>query len=158
MKNTLMLVSLILALGVSAHAAAGAPGASGGVKALARTIDSSGNELNIDSDKPWKVFAIEYQTTPAQIVDERGLVAKVGVVNRICMESAPAIAAANDWAILWDTSAAAAMTASGTGRRLAPPIQRVSGVSSCVDVRAIFTSGLGIMQGVSTGSTYVYWR
>ena len=155
----MILVGLVLALsGVSAHAASGAPAAGGSIYPIARTLDASGNPVQFNEDKPWKVFAFEYQTAPAQVVDGSGKAPKTGLIGRICLESAPAIPLAADWAILWDTSVAANMTASGTGHRLAPPIMRVSGVQSCLDVRAEFKSGLGIMQGAATGSSYIYWK
>ncbi len=153
-----ILTMLVLALGVQAYAASGAPGTAGGVKPMARTMDANGNPVLFSQDKPWKVFALEYATAGVQVVDERGLAPKVGIIGRICLESAPAIPAAADWAIVWDTITAANMTASGTGRRIAPPFQRVSGVQACTEINAQFTSGLGIMQGAATGSTYVYWR
>jgi hypothetical protein len=156
MKKTLMIVGLILAAGGAAFAASGTPNAS--VKSYGRTLDASGYAVQIPSDKPWNVFAVEYSATAAQVVDARGNAPKQGLVGRICLESAPAIPSASDWAILWDTITAANMTATGTGRRIFPPVQRVSGVEHCVDVNAQFTSGLGLMQGATTGSTYVYWK
>jgi hypothetical protein len=163
MKKILRLVGLVLALGAQAHSATNATGgnavgASGGKKSVARMLDNSGNPIAFNDDKPWKVFSFEFQTAPAQLVDEAGIAPKQGLVKRICMESAPAIPAALDNAVVWDTAVAATMSLTGPGRRIAPPIQRLSGVEKCVEINAEFTSGLGVMQGVSGGSTYVYWR
>ena len=68
------------------------------------------------------------------------------------------VAAAADNVIVWDTVTAANMTTLGSGRRIAPPIQRVSGVEHCVEINAEFTSGIGVMNGLSTGTSYIYWR
>ncbi len=152
-----ILVGLVLAIGGAAFAASGTPNSTTKT-GISRTNDPSGYPVLFNQDKPWKVFSLEYATAGAQVVDERGNAPKQGIVGRICLESAPAIAAASDWAILWDTGVAANMTASGTGRRIFPPVQRVSGVEHCVDVNSQFTSGLGLMQGASTGSSYVYWK
>ena len=148
---------LILAIGGAAFAASGTP-QSVTKTGNGRTVDASGNPVLISNDKPWNVFSLEYATAGVQVVDERGLAPKQGLIGRICLESAPAIAAPNDWAILWDTGVAANMTANGTGRRLFPPVQRVSGVEHCVDVNVKFTTGIGLMDGATTGSTYVYWK
>ena len=153
----MILMVLVLAIGGAAFAASGNPN-SVTKSGYPRSVDGSGNPFVISNDKPWNVFALEYATAGAQVVDDRGNAPKVGLVGRICLESAPAIAAANDWAILWDTGVAANMTANGTGRRIFPPVQRVSGVEHCVDVNARFTTGLGIMAGATTGSAYVYWK
>ena len=157
MKKTLMIVGLILAVGGAAHAASGTPNVTTKT-GIVRTIDSSGNPVLFNQDKAWNVFAIEYQTTPVQVVDERGLAPKQGLISRICLESAPAIPLASDWAQVWDTGVAAGMSAAGTGHRIAPPFMRVSGVQACTDINAKFTSGLGIMQGAATGSSYIYWK
>jgi len=151
---------MVLALcGVSAHAAAGAVSAGESTLAkITRTLDASGEPVLFNDDKPWKVFAFEYQTTPVQVVDGEGKAPKVGLIDRICVESSVAAITTADWAIVWDTSVAAGMSASGTGHRLAPPIQRASGVTFCQEIRAEFKFGLGVMQNLSTGSTYVYWK
>jgi hypothetical protein len=153
----MILTVLVLAIGGAAFAASGTP-SSVTKTGIARTIDSSGNPVQFNQDKPWNVFALEYATAGAQVVDERGQAPKQGIVGRICLESAPAIAAASDWAILWDTAVASTMLATGTGRRIFPPVQRVSGIEHCVDVNVKFTTGLGLMAGATTGSTYVYWK
>ncbi len=161
MKKILMLVGLVLALGVSAQAltaGGNAVGAGGGKKAVSRMLDANGNPITFNDDKPWKVFAFEYATTPAQLVDESGVAPKQGLVKRICLESAPALVGATDNVVVWDTLAVAGMTISGVGRRIAPPIMRLSSVEKCVEINAEFTSGIGVMQGVSTGSSYIYWR
>ena len=157
MKKILMIVGLILAVRGAAFAASGDPN-SVTKSGYPRSVDGSGNPIQFNQDKPWNVFALEYATAGAQVVDERGLAPKVGLVGRICLESAPAIAATSDWAILWDTGVAANMTASGTGRRIFPPVQRVSGVEHCVAGNTRHTPGLGVMAGATTGSTYVYWK
>lgn len=152
-----ILVGLVLAIGGSAFAASGTPSSS--VKSFVRSIDSNGNAIAFTQDKPWNVFALEYATAGVQVVDAAGKAPKQGLVGRICLESAPAIAAASDWVILWDTAVAVgSMAATGTGRRIFPPVQRVSGVEHCVDVNTQFTTGLGIMAGATTGSAYVYWK
>lgn len=164
MKKILMIVGLILALGAQASHAVNATGgnavgAGGGKKAVSRMLDANGNPITFNDDKPWKVFAFEFQTAPAQLVDETNVAPKQGLIKRICLESAPATpVAASDWAIIWDTLTAANMTAGGPGRRLAPPIMRVSSLQSCVEINALFTSGVGVMQGQAAGSTYIYWR
>lgn len=158
MKMILM-VGLVLALGASAHAAGGvAVGAGGGKKAVSRMLDANGNPIVFNDDKPWKVFAFEFQTTPAQLVDEAGVAPKQGLIKRVCLESGPAVVAANDWAIVWDTLTASNMTAGGAGHRVAPPLVRVASATYCLEINAEFTSGAGVMQGLSAGSTYIYWR
>ncbi len=164
-----ILVGLVLAMSAVAHAnvavtVGNAVGANGGKKQTARMIDASGYPIVFNDDKPWKVFSLEYQTGPAQLLDESGVAPKQGLIKRICMDSAPAIPLAADWAMVWDTSAgnasgigpgAGVLTA---GRRIAPTIQRVSGVEKCVELNVMFTSGLELLQGAATGSTYIYWR
>ena len=157
MKTTLMLAALVLALcGAQAHATA--IGAGGGKKSVSRSLDQNGNPLQINDDKPWKVFESAYTTVPAQVVDEAGVAPVQGLVKRICLESSSAAIPASETAILWDTSVAANMTAAGTGRRIMPPLPRATGVVTCVEINAMFTSGLGVMNSATTGSTYVYWR
>ena len=157
MKKTLMIVGLILAVGGAAFAASGTPNIVTKT-GNARSNDSSGYPVLFNQDKSWNVFAIEYQTTPVQVVDERGLAPKQGLISRICMESGALGGLASDWAEVWDTGVAANMTAAGTGHRIAPPFMRVSNVESCSDINVKFTSGLGVMQGAATGSSYIYWK
>ncbi len=159
MKKLSTMFALILAAalaGQMAHALNVNRG--GGKKSVARMLDSSGNPISFNDDKPWKVFEVKDTTTPAQLTDEDGNALKQGMVRRICVESAPAIPTAADNAVFWDTVTAADMTVFGGGRRIAPPIQRLSGVEKCVEVNALFTSGLGIKNGAAVGSTYVYFR
>lgn len=156
----MILVGLVLALcGVSVHASGVAVSAGESTLAkITRTNDASGNPVLFNDDKPWKVFAFEYQTTPVQVVDGQGKAPKNGIIDRICLESAPAIPLTSDWVQVWDTNVAANMTAAGTGHRVAPPIVRLSGVQSCLDIRSEFKFGLGVMQGAATGSSYIYWK
>ena len=155
--STMFALTLAALIAVqSVHATA--VGDSGGKKTVGRTMDANGYPLAIDGDKAWKVFEVKDTTTAAQIVDEDGVAPKQGMIKRICVESAPAIPAANDYAFVWDTITAADMAITGAGRRVAPPVQRLSGVEKCVDIDALFTSGAAVKQGTAVGSTYVYWR
>lgn len=158
MKKILMLVCFVIAA-VNASAAGGvAVGAGGGKKYLGQSKDGNGYPLAIAADKAWKVFAFEFQTTPAQLVDEASVAPVSGMINRVCVESAVGISGASDIVVIWDTVTAANMTLTGAGRRLVPPIQRASNVQSCLEVNAEFTSGVGVMQSLNTGGTYIYWR
>lgn len=153
------IISLILALAFSVQSVhATAVGDSGGKKPVGRTMDANGYPISIDDDKAWKVFELKDTTTAAQVVDEDGVAPKQGMVKRICVESAPAIPVPTDYTYLWDTITAADMAITGAGRRIAPPIQRLSGVEKCVEINALFTSGLAVDNGQAVGSTYVYWR
>ena len=154
MKKALMLAAALALVYGRAHATS----ISSSKKSVARMADSSGYPVMFNDDKPWKVFESANTTTPAQIVDEAGVAPKQGMVKRICLESAPAIPTADDNVILWDTSTAAAMDVSSTGRRIVPPLQRTSGVDRCVEINALFTVGLAVKNGKSEGSSYVYWR
>lgn len=159
MKKLSTMFALILAAtlaGQFVHATA--VGDSGGKKPVGRTMDANGYPLSINDDKPWKVFELKDTTTAAQVVDEDGVAPKQGMVKRICVESAPAIPVPTDYTYLWDTITAADMAITGAGRRIAPPIQRLSGVEKCVEINALFTSGLAVDNGQAVGSTYVYWR
>jgi hypothetical protein len=154
----MLLVLAVLAPFCAELALATAVNAGGGKKSVARMNDSSGYPISFNDDKPWKVFELKDTTTAAQVLDESGVAPKQGMVKRVCLESAPAIPSASDYAYLWDTVTAADMVITGAGRRIAPPIQRLSGVEKCVELNALFTSGLGIDQGTAVGSVYVYWR
>ena len=160
--KTILMVGLVLALGVQAYAApvaaGNAVGTGGGKKTVDRSLTLDGNPLQFNDDKPWKVFSIEYVTAPVLVVDEGGVAPKQGLVKRICVESGVAAGNNADWTVVWDTLAVAGMTGTGIGRRIAPPIGHNTNAVTCVEVNAMFTSGLAIMQGAATGSSYIYWR
>ena len=155
MKTLMTLMVLAICAG---QAFATAVNSGGGKKSVARMNDSSGYPIQFNDDKPWKVFEVKDTSTAAQLVDESSVAPKQGMVKRVCLESAAAIPAASDSVVFWDTVTAADIATSGAGRRIMPPVMRVSGVEKCLEVNALFTSGLGIKQGASVGSTYVYWR
>lgn len=156
--NKHLMALMVLALCAGQYAGAVAIGAGGGKKSVARMIDNSGGPVMFSDDKPWKVFEVKDTATAAQVVDESGVAPKQGMVKRVCLESAAAIPAASDSVIFWDTVTAADMATGGGSRRIMPPVMRVSGAEHCLEVNAMFTSGLGVKQGASVGSTYVYWR
>ena len=159
MKLAIFAAAFLACGGIQAWATATAVGAGGGKKAVNRSLDASGNPVMFNDDKPWKVFEFAYQTAPAQLVDESAVAPKQGLVKRVCLESSvAAIATTSEIIVLWDTSTVAAMTMAGTGRRIAPPFPRASGTVACTEINAMFTSGLGVMSNVATGSAYIYWR
>ena len=159
MKKFSKMFALILALTVvSQSAMASAVGASGGKKNVERMRDGSGNPVLFNDDKPWKVFEVKDTSTAAQLVDESSVAPKQGMIKRICLESAPVIPAAGDNVLIFDTATVADTSVTGAGRRIAPPIQRLSGVEKCVELNALFTAGVGVKNGTAVGGTYVYWR
>lgn len=157
MKN-LMKIVMALGLSLALMPTSAFAGAVTSVRAsLQATKDDSGYPVVIESDRAWKVFEIKDTTDETQVTDEDSKTPTTGVLHKVCLESAPAIPGASDWAIIWDsTTATGASTAS---RRLLPPIVRVSGAQYCTDViDAIFTRGLRGKNGVAVGGTYLYWR
>jgi len=162
MKKILMLFGLVIALGAVKASAYSAQFLGAGKKANSRSVDANGNPLQINDDKPWKVFEVTDMSVPRLLTDEAGVAPKQGIIKRICVESAVGLSGVSDVAVVWDTAVAAGMTATATGRRLLPPIQRVTGVLSCVEINAQFTAGCGVIQSNSgntqTGSTFIYWR
>ena len=158
MKNLLKLMFLgaILAL-PAAEAFAGA--VTSVRKSLTRTRDDSGNPIQIESDRAWKVFELANNTNETQVTDESGVAPTGGVLHKVCVESASgATLAATDWAIVWDSAAITGTNA--TSRRLLPPLMRASAAVRCSDVLdAMFTRGLRALNGNGgVGSTYIYWR
>ena len=149
--KTLMTL-MVLAL-VAGSANATAVNAGGGKKSVARMQDSSGGPIMINDDKPWKVFEVMNTATAAQLVDENGVAPKQGMVKRVCVETGAATLA-----YIWDTVTAANIVSSGEGRRILPPVVSTTTAVVCVEVNALFTSGIGIKNSAATGSTYVYWR
>ena len=127
-------------------------------KSLIGTKDANGYPLALESDKGWRVFEVANTTTETQVSDENAVSAVAGILHKVCVESRPTdTATATYYALVWD-SAAATGGAAVTGRRLLPPIMRVSEAEHCVEVNAVFTLGLRVMNGVASGSTYLYWR
>lgn len=151
MKKYLMSL-MVLAICAGQSFATGATGSGGGKKSVARMNDSSGYPIQFNDDKPWKVFEVNATATAAQLVDEGGVAPKQGMVHRVCVESGSALA------IVWDTVTAADISASGSGRRILPPVLASAAAVVCVDINALFTSGIGVKNTTAVGSTYVYWR
>ena len=159
MKNQIKMTMLLLAVLVTGSPSAFATAVTGTRASLQSTKDDSGYPVQIESDRPWKVFAVENTTSETQVTDEDGKTPTTGVLHKVCLESAPAFPAADDWAVVWDSSAITGTTAAG--RRLLPPIMRASRAEKCTDVvDLIFTKGLRVLNGASTGvgGTYIYWR
>ncbi len=157
MKKYLMSL-MVLAL-CAGYVGATAIGAGGGKKSVGRMNDSSGYPIQFNNDKPWKVFEVANTATAAQVVDEDGVAPKQGMLHKVCVESGTAAGDAflGQMAIVWDTVTAADMTVVGTGRRIIAPMSRAT-TAWCLEINALFTSGLGIKNSSAVGSTYVYWR
>lgn len=125
---------------------------------LQKTLDASGNPLELESDKGWRVFEVPNTTTETQVTDENSVAPTSGILHKVCVESAPAETTKTSYyAIIWDSSAATG-GATVTARRILPPIMRLSEAEHCVEIDAIFSLGLRVLNGVPTGSTYIYWR
>lgn len=156
MKNLTKFLALLGVLALLAPQMVFAAAVTGVRASLQGTKDDSGYAVELESDRPWKVFEVTVTGAPTQVTDEDGLTPTTGVLNRVCVESAPAALAATDWTIVWDSSAATPTSA--TGRRLLPPIMRASQVEHCTEaVNLIFTRGLRVQTG-GVGSSYIYWR
>lgn len=150
-----LLTLLVLGSAVAAHAIA--IGARGGQKLMTRTLDANGQPVGFTQDKPWNVFELAYSNVVTQVVDNKGNAPKVGIVGRVCLESAAtAVLALTQWAKVYDASTTVATSA--TGSLLAPPLMRASAIQSCTDINAQFTSGLVLQNFDTNGATYVYWR
>lgn len=165
----LILALAVLASASSARAAtavtvyANAIGSVGGVKAFSRTIDSNGQPIAFNADKPWNVFEYAYSTTIAQIVDNKGLAPKTGIFGKICVDTGLGTTAApTEWTNVYDSST----TSNGTvtfgaqvvGRRLGPSFIRASGVITCTEINAQFTSGLTVQSLDANGAAWIYWK
>lgn len=155
MKKFILALAVLATVVGSAHAIA--IGARGGQKAMTRSIDANGQPIAFNADKPWNVFELAYSAAVTQVVDNKGNAPKVGIVGRVCLESAATSAlAATEWAKVYDASTIAATSV--TGSLLAPALMRVSGVATCTDLNAQFTSGLVLQNLDAAGATYVYWK
>jgi hypothetical protein len=154
-KMNWILVGLALALCVSQ---VGAVSVTRTKKSLISTKDANGYPVVLESDKGWRVFEVVNTTTETQVSDENGVNAVQGILHKVCVESRPVdTSPATYYAIIWD-SAAATGGASVTGRKLLPAIIRASEAEKCVEINAVFTLGLRVLNGVASGSTFVYWR
>ena len=58
MKKILMLVGMVIALSAVKASAYSAQFLGAGKKANSRSVDANGNPLEINDDKPWKVFEV----------------------------------------------------------------------------------------------------
>jgi hypothetical protein len=151
------LVAMLMVLAICAGQA-GAVSVTRSKKSLIRTNDASGNPLQLESDKGWRVFESANSTSEAQVVDENGVAPTSGILHMVCVESrASSDVSSTYWAIVWDTAAATG-GAAVTGRRLLPPLVRATDAILCQTLDAVFTLGLRVMNGVAYGSTYIYWR
>lgn len=157
MKNLTKLMGLLVAAALALPGQALAGSVTTVRKTLSQTRDGSGYPLALESDRAWKVFEVKDTTTETQVVDESSVSPVAGVLRRVCVESAAAIPAATDWAVVWDS-----YTETGIGsanRRLLPPMFRLSAASWCSpELNAMFTRGLRVKNGSSVGGTYIYWR
>ena len=152
MKTILMLVAMALC-GVQAHAAA--VGSRGGKKPVSRMNDSNGNPVLFNDDKPWKVFE-STQANTVLLVDENGIAPKQGMVRQICLSTAATTA----FGVVYDSNTTAGLSIASAGVRIAPPIVASTTLTQCLQVNALFTSGLVIEgnTGIPYGGVYVYWR
>lgn len=125
---------------------------------LAQTKDDSGYPLTLESDKAWKVFEVFNTTDETQVTDEDNVAPTSGILNRVCVESAEESGGNFAYVLVWDSAASTGGVAV-SGRRLLPPVHRVSDQLYCTaEVNALFTLGLRIDQSGQPGATYVYWR
>jgi len=156
MKFGSKLLALVMVLGIVAQA--GAVSVTRTKKSLIRTNDANGNPVVLESDKGWRVFEVANTTSETQVSDENGVAPAAGILHMVCVESRAAdVNPSTYWAIVWDTSSATGGT-SVTGRRILPPVERASEAARCVVVDAVFTLGLRVLNGIASGSTYIYWR
>lgn len=160
MKKILTVAAMLLTLcGVWARAAS--VSAIGGKKSVARMNDSSGYQVSFNDDKPWKVFE-STGVNPVQVVDEAGVAPTQGMIRQVCLSSA----ATTSSVFIYDSSSTASSTGNlgpgVVGKRLAPPIVGLAATEHCVQLNALFTSGLFIevypSALVAPGGAYVYWR
>ena len=160
MKKITMLFALILSLyGVQAQAGT-AVGARGGKKAVARMLDSSGGPIGFNDDKPWKVYE-STSVGPFLVVDESGVAPKQGMINRVCIGTAPVSA----WAVVYDTNTIAGPDVTDAGIRISPLLIGSATATQCFTLNALFTSGAAVeisagmvpVAGLG-GGVYVYWR
>lgn len=155
MKKLLIAAVLVCFAGVQAQAAA--VGSRGGKRSHARMIDSSGGPIMFNDDKPWKVFE-STQPNVLQLVDENGVAPTRGMVNRVCIGTAPA----TGWAVLYDSNTISGLTPTFNGVRLIPSIVGSTTLSQCFTYNALFTSGVVVDSNITVTGTgsgiYVYWR
>lgn len=161
MKKILIAAMFLVLYGAQGHTAA--VSSAGGKKSVARMLDSSGGPIMFNDDKPWKVFE---STGPGaafanQIVDESGVAPKQGIINKICLSSAPT----TTWASVYDSSTTATLTGnlgiSIVNKRLAPALNGSTTSQQCLTVNSLFTSGafLEVSTNLSgPGGAYVLWR
>lgn len=154
LKNS-MIAAVFLLLCGQAHSAA--IGARGGKKSVARMIDSSGYPIQFNDDKPWKVFE-STGVNPIRVVDESGVAPVQGMVRQICLSTA----ATSVYAVAYDsgTTGYGTLSVTAAGARIAPPLVASATVTQCLQVNALFTSGLWVELSAASGygGVYVYWR
>ncbi len=151
------LIALFLFVSSTSHSAA--IGSRGGKKAVLGINDASGNDLLVDDDKPWKVFE-STQIGRFQVVDESGVSPKQGTVRQVCISS---VIATTEFIVAYDSNTTAGVNSTIPGIRLGPPFVGSTTKASCLQLNALFTSGLVIEVSTQTGagssgSGYVYWR
>ncbi len=154
MKKTLLIAMLLALCGVQSHAAA--VGSRGGKKSVVRMLDASGNPIVFNDDKPWKVFE-STQPNTVLLVDEAGVAPKQGMIRQICMSTA----ATTTFGVIYDSNTIAGLSIASSGVRLAPPLVGSTTLTQCLQVNALFTSGVVVESNAAAGPStgvYVYWR
>ncbi len=156
MKTASLIALLMFAVSISHSAAIGSRG---GKKPVLGINDASGNDLLIDDEKPWKVFE-STQTGRFQVVDESGVAPKQGMVRQVCIST---VIATTEYVVAYDSNTTSGVNVNTQGIKLGPPFMGTTTKATCLQLNALFTSGLVIEVSTQTGtgasgSGYVYWR